>query len=103
STIHSKEQLEFAESELDNSNFLDYFLCFDCNLDCTEFDYFAHSVEQNPVVEFGYLHSEDGIRYFLDYSLLRLLKHTLKYYLDILEKHCHRWQDIGVKDADHHK
>ncbi|GJU49348.1 hypothetical protein Tco_1218903 [Tanacetum coccineum] len=33
----------------DNSNFL----CFDCNLDCTGFDYFAHMVEQNPVVEFG--------------------------------------------------
>ncbi|GJT54071.1 hypothetical protein Tco_0989125 [Tanacetum coccineum] len=47
------EQLEFAESELDNSDFLDYFLGFDYNLDCTGFDYFAHSVEQNPVVEFG--------------------------------------------------
>nr|GFA15864.1 reverse transcriptase domain-containing protein [Tanacetum cinerariifolium] len=37
------EQLEFAELELDNSDFLDYFLCFDCNLDCTGFDYFSHS------------------------------------------------------------
>nr|GFC71229.1 hypothetical protein [Tanacetum cinerariifolium] len=71
STIHSKEQLEFAESELDNSDFLDYFLCFDCNLDCNGVDYFAHSVEQNPVVKF--------------------------------EKRCHRWQDIGGKNVDHHK
>ncbi|GKG39800.1 hypothetical protein Tco_0463945, partial [Tanacetum coccineum] len=38
-----------------------------------------------------------------DYSSLRLLKHILEYYLDIPEKHCHRWKDIGGKDADHHK
>ncbi|GKE11709.1 hypothetical protein Tco_1415260 [Tanacetum coccineum] len=33
----------------DNLNFL----CFDCNLDCIGFDYFAHMVEQNLVVKFG--------------------------------------------------
>ncbi|GJW14747.1 hypothetical protein Tco_0018880 [Tanacetum coccineum] len=32
-TIYSKEQLEFAAPELDKSDFLDYFLCFNCNLD----------------------------------------------------------------------
>ncbi|GJT56733.1 hypothetical protein Tco_0991787 [Tanacetum coccineum] len=34
---------------------------------------------------------------------LWLLKYILEYYLDILKKRCHQWQDIGGMDAGHNK
>ncbi|GJS63658.1 hypothetical protein Tco_0678222 [Tanacetum coccineum] len=91
--VHLTEQLELVESELGKSNSLgcDYFLGFDC-----------FELVKNRVVELDELHSEDGVQYFPDYSLL-LLKHMLDYYLDILGKCCYRWQDTGSRDVVHHK
>ncbi|GKF38934.1 hypothetical protein Tco_0118995, partial [Tanacetum coccineum] len=86
-------ELELVESEIGKSNFLgcNYFLGFDC-----------FELVENWVVELDELQSEDGVQHFPNYSLLRLQKHMLEYYLDNL-KHCHRWQDTSSKGVDHHK
>nr|GFA99587.1 reverse transcriptase domain-containing protein [Tanacetum cinerariifolium] len=86
--------LELVESKLGKSNFLscNYFPSFDC-----------FELVKNRVVGLDELHWKDGVHYFPDYSLLRLQRHMLEYYLDILGKRCHRWQDTSSKDVVHHK